>query len=196
MTTFSTLQSIEKAWAERSTSVAGESRQSFERRERLLRSAIKDGIPTTRHEEWKYTSLRPLVDQSFRLWSSLPSPALDSAVDALVKSKLIPDATYLVFIDGILNARLSSLEELTSLGFRTLAEAESTNDASWWDFWQASPGMNGLFAGINVGFVRDGALLELKKNQIVSRPLHILHVVTGHADAAASATSAIIFPRL
>jgi hypothetical protein len=42
-------------------------RQAKERRRRFIDDAILHGIPSTRHEDWKFTSLRPLVERGFDL---------------------------------------------------------------------------------------------------------------------------------
>jgi Fe-S cluster assembly protein SufD len=188
MTTFSTVQSIEQAWDQRRRSQTDEPRQVTERRERSVRKILTDGLPTTRHEEWKYTSLRPLLEKGFVLNGSVKSSAVNPDVDRLVQSKKQADSLVVVFIDGCLDLALSDKSALAAIGYKTLSQAESEYDSDWWDGWQSAPGMTGLFAAMNAGFARNGAVFKIKKNQIVDKPLHILHVATPESSSEVSAT--------
>jgi len=78
-------------------------------REKALEFLKSHGLPTRKDEEWKYTSLKVLNDETF-------FPATDEQAShetlTAVKALLNPDFINIVFYNGILNQTLSSLEEL------------------------------------------------------------------------------------
>jgi Fe-S cluster assembly protein SufD len=80
------------------------------------------GLPTTRHEEWKYTSLAPLQRFDF-----VPAPSGDGEITADAVARLTLEAlpaTRLVFVNGRYSARLSQRGELPeSVRVETLAAA-------------------------------------------------------------------------
>lgn len=194
MTTFSTIESITKAWDARRLGLQDVRRQTIERRERILREATSQGIPTTRSEEWKYTSLRPLIEQKFDLIATLQvaKTQLDGDEVDLISSRLAPDAIPVVFVDGRLDLSWPGSEALDPDFFRTLTNTELEEDASWWESWQSAPGMNGLFAGINAGLAHDGVVIGLNRKQVLTRPIHIVHVATAKNPLAARVNRVLI----
>src|SRR5579871_4220167 len=53
------------------------------------------GFPTTRHEEWKYTSVRPIEETRFR-----PASRATGLTPADVESRFGPASVRLVFMNG------------------------------------------------------------------------------------------------
>ena len=194
MTIFSTLESIEQAWEKRRGTLQETRRQTIERRERILRSAIAKGIPTTRSEDWKYTSLRPLIEQKFDLIGALAAEKthLDAETVEQLKARLAPNAIPVVFVDGRLDLSWPGSEALDPDFFRSLSSAELEEDSSWWDSWQSSCGMDGLFAGLNAGLAHEGVVIGLNRRQVLARPIHILHVATKHNRLAARVNRVLI----
>ena len=47
--------------------------QVLHARDEAARDAASEGYPNTRHEEWKYTSLRPLLDAGFKIPTREPT---------------------------------------------------------------------------------------------------------------------------
>jgi len=76
-------------------------------REESLKRFEKQGIPTTKHEEWKYTDVKPIVKQSFSL-TGQQKPLDQKAFDKYVSKKDI----NVVLINGVLSEELSNLADL------------------------------------------------------------------------------------
>ncbi len=187
MTTFSTIQSIQEAWSVRKTGLQDTRRQTIERRERAINLALAKGIPNTRDEEWKYTSLRPLIDRQFDLIDGLRHDGgpVDGSLVARINARLAVNAIPIVFINGRLDLSWPGSEALDSDYFRTLSEAELEEDSTFWDEWQSTQGMDQLFAGINAGLAHEGVVLVLNAEQFLKRPIHIIHLATkDHPNAA------------
>lgn len=114
MTTFSTVQSIQDAWGLRKGALVESRRQTVERRERAVHSALVHGIPNTRDEEWKYTSLRPLLDRKFDLIEVLQHVVapVDGDVVEVINRRLVPGAIPIVFVNGSLDLSWAGSEDL------------------------------------------------------------------------------------
>ena len=82
------------------------------------------GFPTTKHEEWKYTSVLPIVRTRFqRPAAGGRRPATGAELPSLV-SRLSPFACRLVFLNGRYVPDLSSTDALArSITVRTVASA-------------------------------------------------------------------------
>ena len=183
MTTFTTPQSVKSAWHSRMSSMAKTTdvrRQVIEARERMIDLALVDGIPNTRNEEWKYTSLRLVLDGQFDLGvlADIPVAKPSQMLVNVVAQRLAPDAIPLVFVDGRLDLAWPGSEALDPQWFRSLSQAEIQEEASWWDQWQSENGMNQIFAGLSAAMACDGAVITLQRRQTLKRPIHIVHLTT------------------
>jgi Fe-S cluster assembly protein SufD len=83
-----------------------------EERERAIGRFAERGLPTTRDEEWKYTSLAPLS----RVRLDLLDDAAEAPGDDALAPYLIGDASWtrLVFVNGRYVAKLSAVRPLPS----------------------------------------------------------------------------------
>src|SRR5579872_6637710 len=76
-------------------------------RKNALARFVDLGVPTTRHEEWKYTSVRPIVETAFRL--GRPDSSLTTSD---VERRIGPTRVRLVFVNGHYAPQLSSVDAL------------------------------------------------------------------------------------
>ncbi len=181
------------AWAGYKALLKNSSRQTIERRERAIMGAASGGIPNTRHEEWKYTSLRPLLESRFEMNSAgKKTIKVSSDIVERVKARLAPNAIPVVLVDGRLDLNWPGSDGLKSDVFRTLSAGESDEDSSWWEEWQSAAGMEQLFAGMAAGLAEDGILITLKNGQVLDRPIHIIHLSTGEQTTSARINRVVI----
>jgi Fe-S cluster assembly protein SufD len=135
-----------------------------------LEAFASSGLPTSRHELWKYTVLRALEKRSFALPRPAPAP-----VDLDVDLAGI-DGPRLVFVNGLFEPSLSRLDALPAgLSLRSLGEALH-GEAEPLRFQLAR-----LFGDSDAGFVRlnaacaaDGVLLRVAAGVRVKEPLHLV----------------------
>lgn len=69
---------------------------------RHLNQLLRAGLPTSKDEEWKYTRLDKLLGHGFMM--AAPAAVSPGQCAAL---KLVPEALYLVFVDGLFSPQLS-----------------------------------------------------------------------------------------
>jgi Fe-S cluster assembly protein SufD len=162
--------------------------------EHLRSSALErfahTGFPTTRDEEWKYTSLAALERKAF---SAFPDHvAGDAAIAARVTELALNDAGrppghLLVFHNGLYSAALSTRGNLpTGVTLQSLAatldHAPDALEPYLCDIHRQTP-----FGALNTALMSDGAYLRVQRGTVVEEPIHLLFLTT-QAHAA-------IYPR-
>jgi Fe-S cluster assembly protein SufD len=149
-------------------------------REDALGAFERLGFPTTDEEDWKYTSVAPIARGSFA-----PAPdANATGTDAIREFDYTESAqSRLVFINGIYNARLSSLDALpagavvSQLGDALRGEHEGLLRER---LGHAAAFNADGFNALNTAFLGDGAFVYLPEGTHLASPLHLLFL----ADAA------------
>ena len=140
-------------------------------RREAFAAALADGLPTTRAERWKYTSLRALERRSFAASASLSSP-VDAAAIAHIP------APRLVFINGRFDAQLSDLAVLPEgVSLRPLVRALADGDARETSFLaRRFDRADETFAKLNAALASDGAMLSVADGVRVAAPIHLVFV--------------------
>lgn len=155
-------------------------RQAFERFNQL-------GVPTSRHEEWRFTPLSPLTSTTFT-----PVPGQSSTPASLPLRTLgfdDPEAHQLVFIDGIYAPSLSRFHPIVEgLVLSGLADALQSEEATVIiaHLERSASTERDAFLALNTAFVRDGAYVRIADGVNVERPIHLLFLSTSVDTAIAS----------
>ena len=128
------------------------------------------GLPTPRHEAWKYTRLNALEKRTFAL------PAADAGVPAS-EAHLLPGAHRLVFVNGRFRAELSDLAGLPR-GARVvpLAAALADADPALRAALAGSDGEEDAFVALNTAYMGDGVVVDLADGCDLGAPLQLLFV--------------------
>jgi Fe-S cluster assembly protein SufD len=157
------------------------------------------GYPTTKNEDWHFTSVAPIAERTFRL-AILESER--EGTDRRESSRRKGDAANsvgikpgdlerfgfgqidwhrLVFINGVFDESLSSFEEVgASLRVGSLARAiESGNLALERHLGTIAKFDQHTFTALNTAFIADGALVELANDAVVDKPIHLVFVSGG-----------------
>lgn len=134
------------------------------------------GIPTTKDEEWKYTSLAELQKESFEIYSGTPAN-----VD--VSEYLDSDDINVVYVDGILRPELSNYTENLPEGlwvnnFAETMKVDSIREATMkvgmlYPMESLTP-----FQLLNQACSEEGLVIASAKNTKIEKLIHVLHVVT------------------
>ena len=147
------------------------------------------GFPTTRDEDWHFTSVTPIAERTFKVVKPAPT--------ALTLSDLEPwlvDESWhrLVFVNGRFEPVLSNFAGLPAdVQVSTLSEALREEPAWVQQHLGALAGFDrAAFTAMNTAFMQDGVVVRVPKGEVVEAPLHILHVADAQVNGAA------IHPRL
>jgi Fe-S cluster assembly protein SufD len=155
------------------------------------RQAVADqGLPSVKREAWKYTNLQSLVRHPFTLAGDT-APALAAARQRIERgARGAAPLARLVFANGRLVEALSDRQGLPAgVQFSDLAAA----DGDWLEsrLGHIAPADSGPIQALATAYMAGGAALRVADGVVLTRPLHIVHLVGGEADTPSAA-----FPRL
>jgi len=141
------------------------------------------GFPTTKNEDWHFTSVAPIAEEEFTLVTAKSGDVKRSDLERFMFGT--SDWYTMVFVNGRFAPELSTIAKRPSgVTIRDLASA-----------WNQAPGTtdrigrlasydNNAFTALNTAFMYDGAVIEIAKDTDVERPIHLLYVT----DATAAKT--------
>src|SRR2546430_12521994 len=139
------------------------------------------GFPTTKQEEWRFTSVAAIAETRF----SHPPSRIPHPVQSQIESLFMGTGPRVVLVDGRYAPELSSaagrpagvrVESLASAVAHgpgsELAREHLARHARWHD----SP-----FAALNTAFLADGAFVHVPAGANVEQPLEVLFLSSGGA---------------
>jgi len=136
------------------------------------------GFPTTRDEDWHYTSPAPIADATFVAATDRTATTL---ADAAVLAPYVFGGRWplVVFLNGRFAPELSSISALPE-GVRvwTLAQAaEQQPELLQRYLGHAVPADRDGFSALNAAFAGEGTLIHVAKEMVSDTPVHLSHVV-------------------
>ena len=151
-------------------------------REEAMQRAAARGFPADRDENWKYTSIRPLVQRAFEPAGHVAMPAA-----AALEPYLIPNfpASRLVLVNGRWAPSLSDEGSAAPARFTVLNSSLHAARPDLREMFRLPEAWReDVFANLNTAFVEDVLLLELPANAQPERPVEILHLSLAGAPAS------------
>jgi len=138
------------------------------------------GFPTTKNEDWHYTSVSPIADQEFVL---LAAKSGDVRQEELAAFQFGATGWYtMVFVNGRFAPELSDISKLPN-GVKVwdLARAWTSAPHVVDRIGKLSPYDTQSFTALNTAFMLDGAVVQIAKEVEVDRPIHLLFVTDATA---------------
>lgn len=135
-------------------------------------------FPTRRDEDWKYTSVTPIVSKQWQLpeMRTLPDEVLEGArFEGL-------DAIRLVFINGQWHPDLSThaSEWPEGLFIAPVYQVLATEHSSWLaESLQSHTSHHNPFVVLNTAFGNNGLYIEAAENTEIDRPIHVMMLSVG-----------------
>jgi len=136
-----------------------------EQAQQHLQQMLRLGLPTRKHENWKYTPLDGLLNGEF---VTRPASVTSADRDALA---LTLDATRLVFVDGRFSPELSDSPD--DSGFEVIINDERQS--------LTAPVQPELFLHLTESLAQSVTHIRVKRDLRPSKPLLLLHVTQGLA---------------
>lgn len=137
------------------------------------------GFPTTKNEDWHFTSVAPIADRAFRL---APLEVCGVKRSDLARFNFGENAWHtLVFVNGAFSEDLSSAAVLgKGVRVSSLARAIKSGTASIErHLGKIATFEQHTFTALNTAFINDGAFVELAADAIVEQPIHLVFVSEG-----------------
>jgi len=136
------------------------------------------GYPTTRLEDWKYTSVAPITRHVFRrpaapVSADLPDFARDPAFEG----------TRIAFVNGRYAASLSSVAVRHGVEIASLASILAREPEGLESVLGRPVRDGGAFAHLNTAFLEDGALVRIPSGTVLESPIHVLYLSTPDGEA-------------
>ena len=139
------------------------------------------GFPTTKNEDWHFTSVAPIVEQDYLL---VTTPSGDVRPSALAPFTFGQNEWHtIVFVNGRFAPELSRLGDLPE-GLQVLDLQR---------VWRESPRLaeslgritsyeDHAFTALNTAFMHDGAVVRVDRDREIEKPIHLLFI----SDAVAA----------
>ena len=135
------------------------------------------GFPTTRDEDWRFTSTAPIAEASYQtLRTATGGTATPPTLAPFLFGRT--GGPTLVFVNGRYDAALSSRTPLPAgLTLVPLAEAwREHEDVLEKHLGQIATGEDQAFTALNTAFMYDGALVVVGKEMEIDEPVHLIFV--------------------
>lgn len=142
-------------------------------------------FPTTKHEDWKYTSVEPILQHQFEPELVYPKGKLSPQSFASLPLNNLP-AHRIVLVNGHFSSEFSSLNELPSgLTVKSLAAAVNENsDLVFQHITQYAGVEKNIFTALNSAFLMDGAFVYIDENATIEKPVHLMFVAVSDKQPA------------
>jgi Fe-S cluster assembly protein SufD len=161
---------------------------------RLRRSAAERfdtvGFPTARTEDWRFTSVAPLLRIPFR-----PAPEGTAGVDAsALAAHTFADSLQMLFVNGRFAPALSSVAGLPAgVTLTSLADALRQDPALVEPHLARYARHENLpFVALNTAFLQDGAILAVPRGVALSKPVHLVFVSAAPGEPTVSYPRALV----
>jgi Fe-S cluster assembly protein SufD len=147
-------------------------------RENALARFCEVGFPTTRDEDWRFTSISAIADTQFQF----ASEAIRVSAGDLQPWRMETAACQLVFVNGRFSAALSSLGKLpagvhVSNLARQLADDPKALEPRLGAYLDTR---RDAFSALNTAFAEDGAYVHIGRRAVLEAPIHLLFVSAGN----------------
>lgn len=148
------------------------------------------GIPTTKNEDWKYSNINRLIQPKYDI------PSTSSVIDDEVSEYFNDDDYRIVFVNGYLSRKHSSLGQHEGLTITTLEEA--LTDGKYTSnieeiLHRAVDETDNPFLALNIGFVREGIFVYVHPNARITKKLRILHLNKHRSEPLLSSPVQLFF---
>ncbi|GHE28225.1 Fe-S cluster assembly protein SufD [Sphingobacterium griseoflavum] len=147
----------------------------------------KEGFPTVKNEEWKYTNIHSLTNKNYVLNT-------DVSIDDIDLSKAdIPglDAHRVVLVNGQYVLAFSSLEDEIGLVVKPIEDAHTEPNFQK-HYAQHADKSDNVFVQLNTALQTAGVYISVAKNKVVQKPIHIVHVASSEASFFAQTRNLIV----
>jgi Fe-S cluster assembly protein SufD len=145
------------------------------------------GFPTTKQEDWRFTSVAPIAETAFSLGQRHRVPRVAArALEPLLVGG--PRAVRVAFVDGVFASNLSAVADLPrGVRAESLAAALATDSElarahlARYARYEASP-----FAALNTAFLSDGAFVFVPAGTELDPPIELVFVATAGSGPTVS----------
>ena len=154
----------------------------------------KMGIPTVRHEEWKYTRISSLFNKDFAFAPGQITTSFTSADLSPFRLPGCENANEIVFVNGVYSEELSRvvspsllvmpLEDASKNEFKEIVATHLGHSSNY-----IKDGIHAL----NTAFVKEGIFIHVKKGKLTEHPVYIYHITDARTSNILSQPRCLIY---
>ena len=153
----------------------GKQSSIHKKRKEALSNFSRLDFPTIKDEEWKYTSIAPLLKHNF-----IPSYKKKNISKEFIKSLLFDEMEHslIVFINGRYSPENSILLNLPGdvIVGSIAEEIKNNNEILLKHFGKYADDNNQIFTALSTAFTEDGAFIYVPEGKIVEEPIHVIFI--------------------
>lgn len=155
-------------------------------RRAAIDSFVQQGFPTTRHEDWRYTSVEPIASTDFAAANG--EAKLLRAEDLYGPSFTDPAYNRIVFVNGVYSPQFSSIREMPAgVQAKNLSAALAANDSAVRPLLtQNSVSREQPFVALNTAFTAEGAFISIPKGIVLDEPIYLVFCSLGSGNPVMS----------
>jgi Fe-S cluster assembly protein SufD len=163
------------------------------------------GFPTTKNEDWHFTSVAPIAERSFRAaMTSKAGVSSEGSTAGMVARADLQRFTFgqpawhsLVFVNGEFSENLSSYAGLgEKVRVSSLATAIRVGvGGPERHLGKIAAFDNHAFTALNTAFIGDGAFIELQADALIDQPIHLIFVSEGQGESISHPRNLIVAAR-
>lgn len=143
-------------------------------RKHAFKAFEQKGFPTVKNEDWKYTNIQPLINKTYVLPDDIEVPDVDYTVANIPGL----DAHRIVLVNGEFTENLSDIGQEQGLVVKHILEA--TDESSFEKHFAKHADRTGSgTVSLNTALFERGIFILIKKNAVLSKPVHIVNIATG-----------------
>ncbi|HEY8853536.1 MAG TPA: Fe-S cluster assembly protein SufD [Gemmatimonadaceae bacterium] len=160
------------------------------------------GFPTTKNEDWHFTSVAPIAERLFHVaMTSETGISSEGSTAGMVARADLERFTFdqpawhtLVFVNGEFSPDLSSYAGMgEKVRVNSLSKAIRSGIGRPERHLGKIADFNGhAFTALNTAFIRDGAFVELQADAVVDQPIHLIFVSEGEGEAVSHPRNLIV----
>ena len=149
-------------------------------REKYINQLDKEGFPTIKDEEWKYTNLLPILKKDYKL-SEPPTKVKQESLEEYILNDT--ETHLIVFVNGQYSKDLSSVDDEHTF-VCSLEKAELKNSLILKKYWgNCLPKNPDSLVALNSALSKNGTFIYVPKNTVIEKPIQILYITNGVSDS-------------
>ena len=150
-------------------------------RKKAIHTFEEKGFPTKKEEDWKYTSLKSILNKDYSVFPKGNKEVKFKKVRNYFLYDI--DSYKLVFIDGVYSSFLSeTTHDGLDICLLSAALSKSKYKASIENYYNQAASKNSI-TSLNTAFAKEGAYINIPKNKEVEKPIEIINFSTGNESA-------------
>jgi Fe-S cluster assembly protein SufD len=158
-------------------------------RDQAMESFCKQGIPTRKHEEYKYTHVDLMLKEEFYF-----SANKNYSIEQIEHLQFLKGAYVAIIVNGVFIEGSSNLQNLPKgLTICSLADAAKRNSTVFEKHYAKYADINAdAFIALNTAMAKNGVFIHIAKNVIIENPIHIIHISTAFENTIINPRNLIV----